>query len=77
MDEQEAKIRRRAYEIWEAEGRPEGREDEHWARAAAELREASFSAAAGGRSDAVDGPVSPGAVSRGHMAQARRKDASV
>ena len=32
-------IRIRAYEIWEEEGRPEGREREHWIRAAAELEE--------------------------------------
>jgi hypothetical protein len=27
----------RAYEIWESEGRPHGRDQEHWARAEAEL----------------------------------------
>ena len=26
-------IRRKAYELWEKEGRPEGRHDEHWHRA--------------------------------------------
>jgi hypothetical protein len=26
-------IRRKAYEIWENEGKPEGRHDEHWRRA--------------------------------------------
>lgn len=26
-------VRRRAYRIWEAEGRPVGRDDEHWRRA--------------------------------------------
>lgn len=26
-------IRRRAYEIWEEEGRPEGRHEEHWRKA--------------------------------------------
>lgn len=31
------KIRQRAYEIWEREGRPEGREAEHWHKAAEEL----------------------------------------
>lgn len=31
-------IRRRAYEIWEREGRPEGRESEHWRMAVEELR---------------------------------------
>ena len=27
------RIRRRAYEIWESEGSPEGRMDDHWRRA--------------------------------------------
>lgn len=31
------RIQRRAHEIWEREGRPEGRQDEHWNRAAAEI----------------------------------------
>lgn len=35
MDEE--KIRRRAYELWEREGRPEGKEREHWERARLEL----------------------------------------
>lgn len=30
-------IRQRAYEIWEEEGRPEGREAEHWRRAEEEF----------------------------------------
>ncbi len=30
-------IARRAYEIWEAEGRPHGRDREHWKSAALEL----------------------------------------
>jgi hypothetical protein len=34
-----ARIRQRAYEIWEDEGRPEGRERIHWLRAEAEFRE--------------------------------------
>jgi Protein of unknown function (DUF2934) len=33
-----ARIERRAYELWEAEGRPQGRELEHWLRAEAELK---------------------------------------
>jgi hypothetical protein len=32
-------INRRAYEIWESEGRPEGRARIHWLRAEAEFRE--------------------------------------
>jgi hypothetical protein len=33
-------IRRRAHELWEHHGRPEGRDVEFWLRAEAELREA-------------------------------------
>ncbi len=35
--QQNRMIQERAYEIWEAEGRPEGREQEHWLRAEAEV----------------------------------------
>ena len=31
------RIRERAYEIWEQEGRPEGREQEHWREAERQL----------------------------------------
>ncbi len=31
-------IAQRAYEIWEREGKPEGKEQEHWLRAEEELR---------------------------------------
>jgi hypothetical protein len=34
----EERIRQRAYAIWESEGRPADREDEHWRRAEEELR---------------------------------------
>lgn len=33
----EQDIRRRSYEIWQLEGRPEGRTVEHWSRAKTEL----------------------------------------
>ena len=32
-------IAQRAYEIWEREGKPEGREQEHWLLAEEELRQ--------------------------------------
>ena len=32
------RIRQRAHEIWEQEGRPEGRQDEHWVRARREIQ---------------------------------------
>ena len=38
MDDHDERIRQRAHEIWEEEGRPEGREYSHWLRARAEIR---------------------------------------
>lgn len=40
-------IRRRAHAIWEAEGRPEGLQDEHWRRARDELEQDFQKATAG------------------------------
>jgi len=37
QDHQE-RIRQRAHEIWESEGRPEGRDTDHWSRAQEELK---------------------------------------
>jgi hypothetical protein len=34
----EKEIRLRSYQIWEREGRPEGRAEEHWRQAKAELK---------------------------------------
>lgn len=39
--DREDRIRARAYEIWESEGKPAGREDEHWERARREVDGAS------------------------------------
>jgi hypothetical protein len=33
------RIQRRAYELWEAEGRPEGKEEAHWLTAERELEQ--------------------------------------
>lgn len=38
MDDMD-RIRQRAHEIWEAEGRPEGRDRDHWQQAEQELHE--------------------------------------
>lgn len=35
--DRDARVARRAYEKWEAEGRPAGRHDAHWQDAAAEI----------------------------------------
>lgn len=37
MDDRIERIRQRAHEIWEREGRPQGREQEHWDRASREI----------------------------------------
>jgi len=38
----EERIRRRAYELWEREGRPESGQEQHWLRAEAELEASGF-----------------------------------
>ena len=35
--EREERIRARAYQLWNEEGQPEGKEAEHWERARAEI----------------------------------------
>jgi hypothetical protein len=37
LEDRETRIRQRAHAIWEAEGRPEGQDEAHWKRAAAEI----------------------------------------
>ncbi|QCG91241.1 DUF2934 domain-containing protein [Azospirillum sp. TSH100] len=40
-DDIQERIRRRAHELWESEGRPHGRDSDHWTQAEAEVRGAS------------------------------------
>lgn len=35
--EREDRIRQRAHQLWEEQGRPEGRHDEHWSQASSEI----------------------------------------
>jgi hypothetical protein len=42
-DLDEGVIRERAHALWEADGRPEGRQEEHWYKAVIELAGASAS----------------------------------
>lgn len=46
MTDREDRIRARAYELWEASGKPSGSETDHWAQAEREI-------------DAQDGAASP------------------
>lgn len=41
----EEKIRQRAYELWEQERRPDGRDREHWHQAEAEIKSVQSRAA--------------------------------
>lgn len=70
-DDLEQRIRERAYELWENEGCPEGRGDDHWQQACAEYRDAreeagaeqgaGLSGSTGGISAADADDLSPGA----------------
>jgi len=37
--DRDQRVRERAYRIWEEEGQPEGRQEEHWRRAETEISE--------------------------------------
>ena len=55
MDDHDERIRQRAHEIWEEEGRPEGREYSHWLRARAEIQDTAGDAPAeAGRASKAD-----------------------
>jgi hypothetical protein len=54
-DNREEEIRRRAHQIWEDEGRPEGKDAEHWERA---RREAG--ANEGSKTDGALGGIAEG-----------------
>ena len=58
--QQEERIRERAHRIWEAEGRPMGRDHEHWQRACREIEEegkTSHAATRGGSPRSSAGPA--------------------
>lgn len=72
MMQDQDRIRRRAHAIWEGEGRPEGRDQAHWAQASREI------AAAGPRSPAAPpaAPDDPRAVDLSTAADATPGDAA-
>ncbi len=67
MDEidREEHVRRRAYQLWEQEGRPEGRDTAHWSQAEAELEVAPV------RGDGVAGDGADNSGTRPSRAPAR------
>jgi hypothetical protein len=61
MDDED-RIRRHAYAIWEAEGRPDGRHEEHWQRAVQEIAaERTGGASARAEPEASQGGAVPSA----------------
>lgn len=48
MADSESWIKHRAYELWEADGRPDGKHEEHWNQAAAEFHAKQNGAAPAG-----------------------------
>ena len=55
----EEKIRARAHQLWESEGRPHGRDREHWEQAARELGNETGPSSTERTASAGAGPVGP------------------
>jgi hypothetical protein len=72
MDEE--RIRRRAHEIWEREGCPEGRQDAHWEQARRELEGEEESAAPAALDATAAEPPAPGPTAPGSTAPGSTND---
>jgi DUF2934 family protein len=69
--DREKRVRERAYQIWQREGEPHGRADEHWAQAEAEIElehELAADRAAAGQKPTTEAPL------RSQPARRERKD---
>ena len=64
-DDRAKRIAERAYELWEQEGRPEGRHHEHWIEAERQLDGASETS--GQQKSRQDRPTGPGVASQGQQ----------
>jgi hypothetical protein len=70
----EEQIRRRAYEIWEESGRPEGMESQHWEQAAREIAASAVDQPSGGDAGGAAGtPQQPQAAQRAAKAVGARQ----
>lgn len=75
MSDHNGEISKRAYRIWEGEGRPSGRDLDHWLRAEAEVKAAHIEAPAAAPTNAqrAEIAVTPAApVKRPAARRARR-----
>ncbi len=71
----QSQIAERAFEIWEHEGMPHGRDQEHWQRAEAELCEAMNRMTAASGRHAAKVPAGPGKAKVGKTSKASAKNA--
>jgi hypothetical protein len=67
------RIQRRAYALWEREGRPEGRADEHWHRAEAEVIGTDDGEEAGPGTPGAGAHVCPACAGTGRRGRGRCK----
>ena len=63
-DDREDRVRERAYRLWEQEGRPHGRADQHWHQASQEVGDELFQ-----QQGATDGQDRRGALDGGLLPQ--------
>ncbi|MBW4329278.1 DUF2934 domain-containing protein [Stakelama sp. CBK3Z-3] len=76
-DELEQRIRDRAYAIWQEEGEPHGRSEEHWAKARAEFENAvAKGAKSPPKSRAPEAPAKPVKAKSAHKKAATSKPAT-
>jgi hypothetical protein len=67
------RIRARAYLLWEQEGRPEGRAEEHWLRAEAEVTGVNAAGEAPPRTSGAGEHVCPACGGTGRSGRSRCK----
>ena len=77
LETRDDRIRRRAYQIWEASGRPESQHQDHWFKAVAEIDAEAAPVMAGeagaSRTNDLEGPLTIGKVIPAAKAAPRRK----
>ena len=78
LETRDDRIRRRAYQIWEASGRPESQHQDHWFKAAAEIDAESAPVLAGEagatRTNDLAGPLTIGKVIPAKAAPRRKRE---
>ncbi|GGC05105.1 hypothetical protein GCM10011494_24630 [Novosphingobium endophyticum] len=71
MADQDGRIRERAHELWEKEGRPQGQEHKHWLQAEREI-----AAEGASKSTSAKGNSPPGKPAQGEPAKTKTSKAA-